>query len=117
LWHPQLLELADLARAFPDTPIILDHIGVPLGIGPYAERRDEVLKERKLGISALETCPNVLVKLGGLGMSFYGFGWHERPIPPNSTEHAEVMAPYFAFCIETFGVTRCMFESNFPVDK
>ncbi len=117
LYHPQLMELTDLARAFPETPIILDHIGGPLGIGPYAEKREEVFGEWKSGIAALSTCPNVVVKLGGLGMPICGFGWHERDIPPSSAELAEAMAPYYEFCIEQFGVNRCMFESNFPVDK
>ncbi|MFC1977247.1 amidohydrolase family protein [Chloroflexota bacterium] len=117
LYHPQLTELADLAMAFPDIPIIVDHIGGALGVGPYAGKREEVFQEWKRVITALATCPNVVVKLGGLGMPLCGFGWHERATPPNSTELAEAMAPYYLWCIEQFGVDRCMFESNFPVDK
>jgi len=111
------MELVDLARAFPDIPIIVDHIGGPLGIGPYAGRREEVFQEWKKGIASLATCPNVVVKLSGLGMPICGFGWHERATPPNSTELAEAMARYYLWCIEQFGVSRCMFASNFPVDK
>ena len=117
LYHTQLMELADLAKAFPDTPIILDHIGGPLGIGPYARNREEVFQEWKRGIAALSVCPNMVVKLGGLGMPLVGFSWHERPKPPDSAELAEAMAPYYNWCIEKFGTERCMFESNFPVDK
>jgi len=117
LYHTQLMELVDLAKAFPDTPIILDHIGGPLGIGPYAGKHEEVFEEWKRGIAALSLCPNVVVKLGGLGMPLTGFGWHERPTPPNSAELAEAMAPYYNWCIDQFGTDRCMFESNFPVDK
>jgi predicted TIM-barrel fold metal-dependent hydrolase len=117
LYHPQLLELVDLARAFPDTSIILNHVGGLLGIGRYAGKHDEVFQEWKRGIAALSSCPNVVVKLGGLGMSRCGFGWHEHATPPNSTEVAEAMSPYYLWCIEQFGVDRCMFESNFPVDK
>jgi len=117
LYHPQLTDLADLARVFPDIPIIVDHVGGLLGIGPYAGKRREVFQEWKRGIATLATCPNVVVKLGGLGMPLCGFGWHERVTPPNSTELAEAMAPYYLWCIEQFGVDRCMFESNFPVDK
>ena len=117
LYHPQLTELADLARAFPNVPIIVDHIGGLLGIGPYAGKREEVFQEWKRGIAALATCPNVVVKLGGLGMPLCGFGWNERATPPNSIELAEAMAPYYHSCIEQFGANRCMFESNFPVDK
>ncbi|MFC1957539.1 amidohydrolase family protein [Chloroflexota bacterium] len=115
--HTQLMELVDLARAFPDIPIILDHIGGPLGIGPYAEKREDVFKEWRRRIATLATCPNVAVKLGGFGMPRFGFGWHEWDTPPTSAELAEVIAPYFNWCIEQFGTDRCMFESNFPVDK
>lgn len=117
LYHTQLQELADLARAFPPVPIILDHIGGPIGIGPYAGRREEVRQLWKDGIAELATCQNVVVKLGGFGMPLGGFGWHERDAPPSSTELAGVMGPYYRFCIESFGVDRCMFESNFPVDR
>jgi L-fuconolactonase len=117
LYHPQLTELADLARSFPETLIILDHIGGVIGIGPYAGKREEVFQHWKEGIAEVSACPNVAVKLGGLGMPFCGFGWNERTTPPNSTELAEAMAPYYRWCIEQFGVNRCMFESNFPVDK
>ncbi|MFC1977341.1 amidohydrolase family protein [Chloroflexota bacterium] len=115
--HTQLMELVDLARAFPDIPIILNHIGGPLGVGPYAEKREEVFREWRLRMAALATCPNVTVKLGGFGMPNIGFGWHKRATPPTSAELAEVIAPYYHWCIEQFGADRCMFESNFPVDK
>ena len=117
LYHPQLPELADLARTYPDTQIIVDHIGGLLGTGPYAGKREEVFSQWKNGITELSACPNVVVKLGGLGMPMCGFGWNERTTPPNSEELAEAMAPYYHWCIEQFGVERCMFESNFPVDK
>ncbi|MEW6185897.1 MAG: amidohydrolase family protein [Thermodesulfobacteriota bacterium] len=117
LYHPQIPELTNLARAFPETQIILDHIGGVLGIGPYVGKRDEVSQHWKKGISELSTCPNVAVKLGGLGMPLCGFGWSEQNPPPDSTRLAESMAPYYHWCIERFGVDRCMFESNFPVDK
>jgi predicted TIM-barrel fold metal-dependent hydrolase len=117
LYHPQLPELASLARAFPQTTIVLDHIGGPLGIGPYAGRRDEVFRDWQASIVELAACPNVVVKLGGLGMTVCGFGWRERDKPPSSVELARACAPYYLFCIEQFGVERCMFESNFPVDK
>ena len=117
LYHPQIADLTDLAKAFPGTTIILDHVGGPLAIGPYAGQREEVFQDWKKAIATLSTCPNVVVKLGGLGMPICGFGWHERATPPTSTELAEAMAPYYMWCIEQFGASRCMFESNFPVDK
>jgi L-fuconolactonase len=117
LYHPQLLELADLARSFPDVTIILDHIGGPLGVGPYAGKRAEVLRQWQSAIAELAKCPNVMVKLGGLGSDRSGFDWQERAVRPASAELATVMAPYFEWCIEKFGVERCMFESNFPVEK
>ena len=117
LFHPQLPELADLARSFPDTTIILDHIGAPLGVGPYAGRRSEIMEIWKRSITEVAQNPNVYVKVGGCGMPNYGNGWHERDTPPGSVELAEATAPYYLYVIEQFGVERSMFESNFPVDK
>ena len=117
LYHPQIMDLVSLARAHPGVPIVLDHVGGPIGVGAYAGKREEVVEAWKQAITELATCPNVSVKLGGLGMPFCGNGWDQRPTPPGSTELADVMAPYFHHCIESFGVDRCMFESNFPVDK
>ena len=117
LYHTQLGELAELAKAFPDTQVILNHIGGPLGIGTYAGKRNEVFQAWKKGIAELSLCPNVAVKLGGMGMPIMGFGWHERQRAPNSVELSEGMAPYLSWCLEKFGPQRCMFESNFPVDK
>ena len=117
LYHPQLGELADLARAFPGVPIILDHIAGPLGILSYSGKQDEVFQVWKAGMTDLATCPNVIIKLGGFGMPLGGFEWHKRETPPSSENIANVMGPYYRHCIEVFGADRCMFESNFPVDK
>jgi predicted TIM-barrel fold metal-dependent hydrolase len=117
LFHPQLRDLESLAKKYPGIKIIINHIGGPLGIGPYAGKREEVFSHWKHGLRELSKCPNVFIKLGGLGMPICGFGLYERPIPPNSSELAGLMAPYYLWCIECFGIDRCMFESNFPVDK
>jgi len=117
IYFHQIAELVELARKFPDVVIILAHTGSPVHIHRYAEKREEVFSEWKRGMSALATCPNVVIKLGGLGLPYCGFGWDERAKPPDSTELAETMSPYYLWCIEQFGVTRCMFESDFPVDK
>ncbi len=117
LYHTQLSELAVLARAFPDVVIILNHIGGPLGAGPYAGKQSEVFEVWRRGVSKVAECPNVMVKLGGLGSDRSGFDWHRRAAPPLSSEIADAIEPYFEFCIEKFGANRCMFESNFPVEK
>jgi len=117
VYHTQLPELADLARQFPDTPIVLNHVGGAIGIGPYAGRRDAVRTEWAAGLRDLAACPNVVVKLGGLGMRLFGFDFADRDAPPSSQELAQAWRPYLEPCIELFGVGRCMFESNFPVDK
>jgi predicted TIM-barrel fold metal-dependent hydrolase len=117
LYHTQLGELLDLARVFPETPIVLDHMGGPIGLGRYAGRRDEVFVVWRDAIRELATCPNVSVKLGGMGMRLFGFEMHTRELPPSSTELAALWRPYVETCIEAFGCDRAMFESNFPVDK
>lgn len=117
VYHPQIPELRDLARALPEITIVLDHIGGPLGIGPYSGKREEVFALWKRNITKLAQCDNVVVKLGGLTMTMSGFGWHKRDAPPGSIELAEAMGPYYRTCIECFGAERCMFESNFPVDR
>jgi L-fuconolactonase len=116
-YHPQLSDAADLARAFPDTTIILNHVGGVLGVSPYSGRRTEILAEWHADIKELAKCPNVNVKLGGIGMTSFGFEFHEREIPPSSQDLADAWRQYVEPCIEAFGVDRCMFESNFPPDK
>jgi len=116
LYHPQLLELADLARAFPQTTIILNHVGGPLGIGPYADKKAETFALWKAGIAELGKHQNVVVKLGGLGMLFGMFDFHTRETPPSSEELARAYKPYIDTCIAAFGPDRGMFQSNFPPD-
>jgi predicted TIM-barrel fold metal-dependent hydrolase len=117
LYHTQIGELTDLARDFPGTPIVINHVGGPLGIGPYEGKRDAVFADWRRAMKQLATCPNVSVKLGGLGMLVAGFALHEKPMPPSSEELAQLWRPIMEACIEDFGAARCMFESNFPVDK
>src|SRR5689334_16490468 len=117
LYHPQLPELADLARAFPDVTIILNHIGAPLGVGPYAGKRDEVYQVWRGQMASLAEFPNIVVKLGGVGSVRSGYDWHQRQIKASSAELAEILRPYFEVCIDNFSAERCLFESNFPVEK
>lgn len=117
LYHHQIPELTALARAFPDTTIVFDHFGGPLGIGPYAGRQSEIFPEWQRDVAELAGCPNVVAKLGGVVMAVNGFGFHKREQPPSSQELADVTGPYHRHAIESFGADRCMFESNFPVDK
>jgi predicted TIM-barrel fold metal-dependent hydrolase len=117
VYHTQLGELAALARAFPETTIIVNHVGGAIGIGPYAGKRGEVLADWRKGITQLSACPNVVMKIGGLGMRLFGFTFQNEASPPSSEELAPAWRPYVEGCIEAFGPSRCMFESNFPVDK
>jgi L-fuconolactonase len=117
LYHPQLAELTDLARAFPTLPILANHCGGPIRIGPYADHPTETFAAWRAALRELATCPNVMLKLGGQAMTIRGFGWHEAPLPPSSGELAAAWRPTVETCIEAFGASRCMFESNFPVDK
>ncbi|MCK8786053.1 amidohydrolase family protein [Roseomonas sp. NAR14] len=117
LYFHQIPRLAALARAFPGTPIVLNHCGGILGIGRYAGRRDEVFAQWSASMRDLAACPNVMVKVGGLGMRLPGFGFEARERAPSSQDLAEAWRPWMEGCIEAFGASRCMFESNFPVDK
>jgi predicted TIM-barrel fold metal-dependent hydrolase len=118
VFHPQLPELTDLAQAFPSTAIVCDHLGGPLGIGPFAGRREEALAEWRASIIGLAACPNVAMKVGGIGMKLFGIDWTERSDrPPTSEELAGVWEEPIRHCIDAFGPSRCMFESNFPVDN
>lgn len=113
----QLDELVDLARAFPDTTIVLDHMGGVLGIGRYEGKRGETFAAWRTAIAKAAACPNIHLKLGGMGMHTLGFGFETRPAPPTSEELAAAWKPYVDAGVEAFGPDRCMFESNFPVDK
>jgi predicted TIM-barrel fold metal-dependent hydrolase len=119
LWcfHTQLDEAVALARAFPDTPFIMGHCGGPLGYGPYAGRAEEVFAAWKPRMAALAACPNVVVKLGGMMMRLAAYDYGTRAVPPDSQELANMWRPWIETCIELFGPDRCLFESNFPVEK
>jgi L-fuconolactonase len=117
VWHPQLPELTDLARAFPETSIILNHVGSPLLVGSYAGKQAEVFEQWRRAMRTLATCDNVTVKLGGFGMESAGFPFAEHPGTATSDELAAAWKPYVETCIELWGPERCMFESNFPVDR
>ena len=117
LYHPQITELTDLAQAFPDTTIILDHLGGPLGIGPYASSREAIFKQWREDVAALARCDNVVAKLGGMVMPINGFGFHKNDQPPSSDAIVAATGDYYRHMLDCFGAERCMFESNFPVDK
>jgi len=117
MYHTQLGDLLDLARAYPATPIVLNHVGGPIGLGRYKGKRDAVFADWSARIRELASCPNVHVKLGGLGMRLLGFDVHEGELPPSSEQLAAAWRPYIETCITAFGADRAMFESNFPVDK
>jgi predicted TIM-barrel fold metal-dependent hydrolase len=116
-FHSQITELTDLARTFPDTRIVLNHFGGPLGVGPYAGKQDEIFEVWKADVAELAGCPNVHAKLGGINMDINGFGWEDRDRPPESGTLMDATRRFYDHAISCFGVDRCMFESNFPVDK
>ena len=116
-YHTQTKHFAELARAFPETTIVLDHLGTPLGTGPYASRREEVFRDWKRDLTELAPCSNVFMKLGGMAMPWSGFGFDEGKKPPTSDELVAAQERYYHHAIDVFGPDRCMFESNFPVDR
>ncbi len=116
-YHHQNVEMLALARAVPETTMVFDHFGTPLGVGMYEGRRDEIFDEWASSVSDLAACDNIVAKLGGLAMPDNGFGWHTADRPPTSDEFVDAQARYYHHTIEAFGPERCMFESNFPVDR
>jgi predicted TIM-barrel fold metal-dependent hydrolase len=116
-YHYQNLEFAELARAAPDTLMILDHFGTPIGVGRYSEQREEIFEQWKKDIVEVAKCHNVVAKLGGLAMPDNGYGWDKRNLPATSDELVGAQKRYYMHAIECFGPDRCMFESNFPVDR
>ncbi len=116
-YHPQMRSVVGLAQAFPDTTIILNHFGGPLGIGPYEGKRAEIFRQWKDDMTELARCPKVVVKLGGINMPVNGFNWHRLPKPPTSDQLVAATRDYYLHTIDKFGPRRCMFESNFPVDR
>jgi L-fuconolactonase len=117
IYHPQIPELTELARAHPDANLILIHTGSPLGYGGYAGRDDEVHATWLAAMKDLATCPNVTIKLGGLLMCLGSFDFTTAPAPPTSEQLLALWQPYLEPCLELFGAARCMASSNFPVDK
>ena len=117
LYHTQLADLYELAVQVPEVTIIIDHFGGPIGIGPYAGRTQEVHQTWRADLQRLAALPNTRMKLGGAGLSVFGWDFHTRETPPSSIELAEALRPLFDTCVDLFGADRCMFESNFPVDK
>ncbi len=117
IYHPQLEEVISLAQAYPDIPLILDHVGGVLGVGPYDKDRTGALAEWLPAMKRLARCPNVSVKIGGFGTAVFGFDFSQAARTPSSETLAAHWRPYIEPCLELFGAGRCMFESNFPVDR
>jgi L-fuconolactonase len=117
VYHTQLGEVVDLCRALPALPVVINHVGTPLGCGMYRSLRREVLDEWRTRIAELAALPKVFMKIGGMAMRFNGFEFDHLPTPPSSDMLLRAWQPYVEICIAAFGPSRCMFESNFPVDK
>lgn len=117
VYHTQLRELAALADAFPRTTIVLNHVGMPVGVLDFASQRAEVRRQWEQDMRALAQRPNVVVKVGGMGMPIFGFGFEHGERPATTEALVQAWQPLMQVCIEAFGPARCMLESNFPVDK
>lgn len=116
-YHYQNVDFLALARAVPGTTMVLDHFGTPLGVGPYAARRDEIFETWRADISAIAACPNTVAKIGGMAMVDNGYGWDRADRPPSSDEFVAAQRDWYLHTIDAFGPDRCMFESNFPMDR
>lgn len=116
-YHYQNRDYLDLARACPGTTMVLDHLGTPLGVGAFAGKRDDIFETWKQDIAEIAACPNVVAKLGGMAMPDNGYGWHAQETPPTSDDFVAAQKKWYDHMIACFGPERCMFESNFPVEK
>lgn len=116
-YHHQNRDFLDLARAVPETVMILDHFGTPLGVGRFAGQRDEIQSAWREDMADLAQCPNLRAKLGGLNMPDNGWGWEKNETPPSSDDLLNAQGDWYHHTIDCFGPSRCMFESNFPVDR
>ena len=113
---PQLADVAALARSFPETSIVLNHLGHPLGIGAHAGKLEEEYPAWQKDMNDIASCQNVTVKMGGLG-SFASGSPTFRADPPASSEVlAAEWRPYAEHTVELFGADRVMFETNVPTD-
>lgn len=117
LYHSQIPELTNMATALPELSVVVDHMGTKLGVAPYDKVERKTFADWRRSMANLAQCKNVKVKIGGFGMIICGANWHARDLPPTSSDLADAWRPQFETCIELFGAERCMFESNFPVDK
>ncbi len=116
-YHYQLKDFIALARSCPDTLMVLDHFSTPLGVGAWASERGAIFADWKVDLRELSRCENVVLKLGGLAMPDNGFGWHTATTPPGSDEVLKTQGDWYHHALDCFGAGRCMFESNFPVDR
>ena len=116
-YHHQADDFLALAQAVPDTVMVLDHFGTPLGVGRFAGQREAIFPRWKDDMTALAECPNVRAKLGGMAMPDNGWGWNLADKPPTSDEFVAAQGAWYHHMIACFGPERCMFESNFPVDR
>jgi len=116
-YHHQNGDFLALARAVPGTTMVLDHFGTPLGVGPWVARRAEILGDWRRDITAIAACPNTVAKIGGMAMVDNGFGWDTAGRPPTSDEFVGAQREFYLHTIDAFGPQRCMFESNFPMDR
>ena len=116
-YHTQLGEIYELAKANPKVTVIVDHFGGPVGVGPHAADMSEMFKQWRSGIALVASLPNTVIKMGGAGMPVFGIRFDQASTPPASEQLAIAWRAYFETCVELFGPDRCMFESNFPVDK
>jgi len=117
LYHNQLGELAEIADTSPDVHIVVNHVGTLIGVGPFRPRRNEELAAWRRDLRTLAARPNVVLKIGGMGMPVYGFGFEHGARPATSAVLLEAWRPFIETAVEIFGTQRCMFESNFPPDK
>ncbi len=117
VYHPQLADVVAVADRNPDLTIVLNHCGGPIGYGAYAGQLKETFAMWQRSIQEVAKRPNVVCKVGGILSRSATFNYVEAALPPTSEELASIWTPWFSTCFEALGMQRCLYESNFPVEK
>ncbi|KAF1019636.1 MAG: hypothetical protein GAK29_03848 [Acinetobacter bereziniae] len=125
VYSQQISDVIELAKNFPETSIVLDHLGTPAGLfgkvgqntGLSKTARENIFYQWQEDIAELSTRPNVYTKMSGLFMPVLGHQFYKKKQLASKQQIIDLVAPLFLHALESFGTYRVMFASNFPMDR